>query len=105
MKTVAAFLIVAAASVDGAAAQTGPAKVAPGVDQILSLERVGSPASSLYGRMCAYTVRQTNWDDNSYDTQIWMADVASGTAHQLTSGKKSSLSPAWAPAGSARALM
>ncbi len=46
--------------------------VAPTVDQILSLKRAGSPEISPDGRSVAYTVRETNWDDNSYDT----ADLA-----------------------------
>jgi len=72
---------------------------APTVDQILSLKRVGSPAISPDGRHVAYTVREANWDDNNYETQIWLADVQTGASHQLTAGKKSSQSPAWSPDG------
>src|SRR5579864_1928855 len=61
----------------------------PTVDQILSLKRVGSPEISPDGALVAYTVRQTNWDDNSYDTQIWLADAATGATRQLTNSKKS----------------
>ncbi|HEY2151100.1 MAG TPA: S9 family peptidase, partial [Vicinamibacterales bacterium] len=95
----AAILFCAAAAL----AQTAPVaagRTAPTVDQILSLKRVGSPELSPDGRTVAYTVRQTNWDDNTYDTQIWLADVGSGATRQLTAGKKSSQSPAWSPDGS-----
>jgi len=73
--------------------------VAPTVDQILSLKRAGSPEISPDGRWVAYTVRETNWDDNSYDQQIWLADVRTGATRQLTNSKKSSQSPAWSPDG------
>ena len=102
-------MLLAACVVIGGAialrAQTAPAsvpKVAPTVDQILSLKRAGSPEISPDGRWVAYTVRETNWDDNAYETEIWLADTASGAnaaGRQLTNGKKSSQSPAWAPDG------
>src|SRR5216110_2413105 len=74
-------------------------KVAPSVDQILSLTRAGSPEISPDGRFVAYTVRETNWDDNAYETEIWLADARSGATRQLTNAKKSSQAPAWSPDG------
>jgi dipeptidyl aminopeptidase/acylaminoacyl peptidase len=81
-------------------AQLALPKVAPTVDQILSLQRVGSPAISPDGRWIAYTVRETNWDDNAYETEIWLADAAGGGTRQLTNAKKSSRAPDWSPDGS-----
>ena len=70
----------------------------PTIDQLISLKRVGSPAISPNGQWVAYTVRDTNWDDNNYHTEIWLADVKSGDVRQLTShSKKSSTAPAWRP--------
>ncbi len=77
------------------AAQTGPT-----VDQLISLKRVGAPAISPDGKLVAYTVREANWDEDSYETEIWIADVATATTRQLTNGKKSSGSPKWSPDGS-----
>src|SRR5712692_4216930 len=93
-------------------AQTTPTalpKVAPTVDQILSLKRVASPEISPDGRWVAYTVRETSWDENAYETQIWLADTmassASPATRQLTNAKKSSQSPAWSPDGSKLAFI
>ena len=77
----------------------------PTVDQILSLKRVGSPEISPDGRWVAYTVRETNWDENSFDQQIWLADTRTGVTHQLTNSRKSSQSPAWSPDGSRLAFI
>ena len=101
-------LLVACAVISGATAlgaQTAPvssARVRPTVDQILSLKQAGSPEISPDGRWVAYTVRETNWDENAYETEIWLADTATANAagRQLTNAKKSSLSPAWSPDGS-----
>ena len=71
----------------------------PTVDQLIALKRVGSPAISPDGKLVAYTVREANWDENAYETEIWIADVAAATTRQLTNGKKSSGSPSWSPDG------
>jgi len=76
------------------------------VDQILSLHRAaGTPQISPDGRLVAYTVQRTNWDDNAYETDIWLADAQSGASRQLTTSKKSSLAPAWSPDGSRLAFI
>src|SRR3954451_23004257 len=80
-------------------------KQPPTVDQILSLKRAGAPELSPDGSLVAYTVRETNWDDNTYDTQIWLADARNGAVRQLTSSKKSSTAPAWSPNGSRLAFI
>jgi dipeptidyl aminopeptidase/acylaminoacyl peptidase len=105
MNRVVMAACAAAATTISIGAQIAPAKVAPTVDQILSLKRVGSPAISPDGRLVAYTVRETNWDDNEYETEIWVADASGGSARQLTTGKKSSRSPAWSPDGSKLAFI
>jgi dipeptidyl aminopeptidase/acylaminoacyl peptidase len=88
-----------------AAVVHGQAPAAPTVDQILSLKRVGSPQISPDGRFVAYTIQDTNWEENAYETEIWLADVKSGAVRQLTNAKKSSQSPAWSPDGSRLAFI
>jgi dipeptidyl aminopeptidase/acylaminoacyl peptidase len=103
---IAACLVLAAAARSSAQSASTPLpRVAPLVDQILSLKRAGSPEISPDGQRVAYTVRETNWDDNAYETEIWLADVSTGASRQLTNGKKSSQSPAWAPDGSKLAFI
>jgi dipeptidyl aminopeptidase/acylaminoacyl peptidase len=50
-------------------------------------------------------VRETNWDDNAYETEIWLADAAGGAPRQLTNAKKSSRAPAWSPDGARLAFI
>ena len=97
---IACALLVGGLATLGAQSAMQLPQVAPTVDQILSLKRAGSPEISPDGRWVAYTVRETNWDDNAYETEIWLADTTTGATRQLTNAKKSSQSPAWSPNGS-----
>lgn len=76
-----------------AAAQT------PTFEQTLSLRRGVGQAISPDGRFVAYGVQKTNWDENAYETEIWIAVTATGERRRLTGGKKSSSGPVWAPDG------
>jgi Tol biopolymer transport system component len=71
----------------------------PSIDDVISLKRVGSPAISPNGQQIAFTIRETNWDDNAYETEIWLADAATGQSRQLTNARKSSSAPAFSPDG------
>jgi dipeptidyl aminopeptidase/acylaminoacyl peptidase len=71
----------------------------PDTEQALSSKTASGPQISPDGRFVAYQVRSTNWEDNSFDTQIWLAMVPTGERYQLTSSKKSSLNPKWSPDG------
>jgi dipeptidyl aminopeptidase/acylaminoacyl peptidase len=75
----------------------GQGAAPPTIDDLLNLKRVSAPAISPDGQLVAYTVRETNWDDNAYETEIWVGD-AKGT-RQLTNAKKSSQQPTWSRDG------
>ena len=70
----------------------------PAIDDLLNLKRVGSPAVSPDGQSVAYTVRETNWEDNEYETEIWLG-ARNREPRPITSGRKSSLQPSWSPDG------
>ncbi len=77
-----------------------PASRVPTFDQIIEMKRPGAVALSPDGSQVAYTVTETNWDDNSYETEIFLApSCGCGTPVQLTRAKKSSSAPAWSPDG------
>src|SRR5690349_2926496 len=105
MKKMVLLACAVAAATTTVHAQLALPKVAPTVDQVLSLKRVASPQLSPDGRSVAYTVRETNWDDNAYETEIWIANADTGAVRQLTNAKKSSRSPAWSPDGSKLAFI
>jgi dipeptidyl aminopeptidase/acylaminoacyl peptidase len=67
----------------------------PTIDQSLEAKQPQSVEISPDGRSVAYTVQYTNWDENSFDEQIWIAKTATGEKYPLTGGKKSSQSPQW----------
>jgi dipeptidyl aminopeptidase/acylaminoacyl peptidase len=69
----------------------------PTIDQSLGMQSVQSAEISPDGRYVAYTVQQTNWEDDEFVQQIWIAMLSTGERYQLTSGKKSSQSPKWSP--------
>jgi dipeptidyl aminopeptidase/acylaminoacyl peptidase len=76
----------------------------PTIDQLVELRRVGSVALSPDGKLVAYTVREANWDENAFETEIWLAEVDSGESRRLTNGKKSSDAPAFSPDGKSLAF-
>jgi dipeptidyl aminopeptidase/acylaminoacyl peptidase len=69
----------------------------PTIDESLSMKSVAGAQISPDGHYVAYSVTQTNWEDNDFISQIWIAVTASGERYQLTSGKKSSTGPQWSP--------
>jgi dipeptidyl aminopeptidase/acylaminoacyl peptidase len=87
------FLAVIALSAPALAATT------PTIDQLLNLKSVARPRISPDGRMVVYEMSETNWKENAYITHLWVADVQSGRAFQLTRGNKSSDNAAWSPDG------
>jgi dipeptidyl aminopeptidase/acylaminoacyl peptidase len=71
----------------------------PTFDQIIELKRPGVVAVSPDGTRVAYTVTEANWEENAFETEIFLADSRGGGPIRLTNAKKSSTSPQWSPDG------
>ena len=99
MRLIVTVLACAIAAAGPALAQSPAPSGAPTIDALISLKRAASPAISPDARWVAYTIRETNWDENIYETEIWLADAQLGSTRQLTNGRKSSNAPAWSPDG------
>lgn len=69
----------------------------PTIEDSLNFKTAGGPRISPDGRLVAYTVSETDWKENSFETEIWIAVTATGGRYQLTNSKKSSNSPVWSP--------
>ena len=67
----------------------------PTFEQVIDLKRPGGTAISPDGRMVAFTLNETNWDDNAYETEIFLVRALGQEPIQLTRAKKSSTAPAW----------
>lgn len=83
-------IIVGALGVD-CAAQT------PSIEQSLNLKSASAPSISPDGRYVAYQVQKTNWEENAFETELWIAVTSTGERYQLTNSKKSNTSPRWSP--------
>src|SRR5688572_169610 len=58
---------------------------APSIDDLINLKRVGAPAISPSGRQVAFTIRETNCNENSYETEIWIGDRSEEHTSELQS--------------------
>jgi dipeptidyl aminopeptidase/acylaminoacyl peptidase len=99
MRLTALVLTCALLSGVPSGAQAPASSTTPTIDALISLKRAGSPIISPDAKWVAYTIRETNWDDNVYETEIWLADAQTGATRQLTNSRKSSNAPAWSPDG------
>jgi dipeptidyl aminopeptidase/acylaminoacyl peptidase len=73
------------------------------IEDLASMDRVGSPALSPDASRVIHTVRATNMEKNRGITQLWMIDLkaARPAPVQLTQHDASSSQPQWSPSGDA----
>ncbi len=73
------------------------------VEDLVNMERVGSPAVSPDASRVVYTVRSTDMSKNRGHTELWMLDLrtAGAAPQRLTNHGSSSTEPEWAPSGDA----
>jgi dipeptidyl aminopeptidase/acylaminoacyl peptidase len=80
-------------------AQTdGSGSKVPSIDQALEMQTASGPALSPDGQRVVYEVSRTNWKDNAFERDLWIADRA-GSTHLLTAQVKSSSGAKWSPDG------
>ena len=102
---VAVFLVISGLlSLQLAAQQPAPGTAAshsttPTIDQSLEMKSAFNPRISPDGTRVVYEVSRTNWEDDAFERDLWIADIANGESHQLTASKKSSTNAAWSPDG------
>jgi dipeptidyl aminopeptidase/acylaminoacyl peptidase len=71
----------------------------PTLAESLSRTSIRAPLISPDGRSVAYLQRETDWKENEFVSQLWLTNVSSGKAVQLTRGRKSVGSAEWSPDG------
>src|SRR5499426_2470584 len=74
-------------------------KRVPTVDDLLNVKSLGGAQISPDGKYVAYTVSETDWKQDAFVTQIWLANTATGKTFQITRGEKSAGNPQWSPSG------
>ena len=55
----------------------------PTIDQSLEMKSAFNPKISPDGRRVVYEVQSANWEDNSFDRNLWIADIASGNLREV----------------------
>jgi dipeptidyl aminopeptidase/acylaminoacyl peptidase len=71
----------------------------PSFEDILSLHDIGTAVISPDGREIAYTVRATDWEENRYDTEIWLIREGNEPFQLTRTPDGSSTNPQWSPNG------
>src|SRR5262245_64418502 len=71
----------------------------PTIDELITLKTIGGVQISPDAKWIAYTVGYGDFKTDSFVTQIWLIDLATGRNFQVTRGDKSSTSPRWSPDG------
>ncbi len=67
----------------------------PSFEDVLSLPRIGTPIISPDGKIVAYPKTYTDWENNTYDTELWLSK-GEGDPFQITNtAESSSTGPEW----------
>jgi dipeptidyl aminopeptidase/acylaminoacyl peptidase len=66
---------------------------------------VSSPAISPDGKSIVIIVTRVNWDEDRYDSQLVLVDVATGAQRPLTNIREGLDSPQWSPSGERLAFL
>jgi dipeptidyl aminopeptidase/acylaminoacyl peptidase len=93
-----AFGLVLSSSIARTAVAQTAASGVPSIDQALEAQTASGAALSPDGQRVVYEVSRTNWKDNAFERDLWIADRA-GNTHLLTAQVKSSSGAKWSPDG------
>jgi dipeptidyl aminopeptidase/acylaminoacyl peptidase len=95
------LLTMAAATLAATTAMAAPRGFT--VEDLVNMERVGSPAMSPDASRVVYTVRSTDMAKNRGHTALWMVDLKAAKAapRRLSNHSSSSTEPEWSPRGDA----
>lgn len=75
------------------------------MDDILAMKVVSDPRVSPDGRWIAYVVEELKPDVSGYQTDLWLASVATGETRRLTASPGNDDSPRWSPDGASIAFL
>ncbi len=87
------------AAQEAAKTAQAPASTVPTIDQSLEWQSAYNPKISPDGKRVVYEVQKANWEENAFERNLWIGEIATGETHALTTAKKSSTNPAWSPDG------
>jgi dipeptidyl aminopeptidase/acylaminoacyl peptidase len=93
------LLVLSAGAQETGKAAQATASATPTIDQSLEWKAAFNPKISPDGMRVVYELQKTNWEENAFERNLWIADVAAGESHALTSAKKSSTNAVWSPDG------
>src|SRR5688572_31475320 len=65
------------------------------LDDLMKVKGVGAPQLSPDGNRIAYTISQTDFDENIFRSNIYLVDSAGGASIKLTNGLRRDTSPRW----------
>jgi dipeptidyl aminopeptidase/acylaminoacyl peptidase len=71
----------------------------PTFEEVISLRSIGGVTLSADGKHIAYTVQTTDWNDNRFDTEIWLSKNGERPFQLTNTEKNSSTNAAFSPDG------
>ncbi|MBN1388915.1 MAG: S9 family peptidase [Bacteroidales bacterium] len=74
-------------------------KIVPSFEQVLSLKSAGAPVISPDGNHILFTVTQTDWENNRYDSEIWISRDRQEPFQLTNNPEGNSDNPQWSPDG------
>ena len=74
-----------------------PSDAVPSMKDWLSIQSVGAPVMAPDGSGVAYPVTTADWENNRYDTEIWLARPGTAPFQITATEKESSTTPRWSP--------